>query len=178
MSDMSVRASLAVRVPQSGISISIRTVAVKLRLHFPVSVRDLTVLLRPIRLVFGLGAGTCSCSCEVTMTSAGVVHYTGAVHNSGALSANYVAITSIPVPVASGGPVIIAHKGDVAGTFSFGSRGDSWDMTTMDAFIANSWASLKEAVPAARTDFGTDTRAFELLEGVVAGTSGAFVFQL
>jgi hypothetical protein len=94
---ISVRTGLASRVPRGTGIVSVRTVADGLHLRFPISCSDLVALLEPIQLTFELTAGTCSGSCEITMRNDGLCHYTGRVHDSGALAASYVAITSLPV---------------------------------------------------------------------------------
>jgi hypothetical protein len=161
--------------PRSG-AISTLLVAQGLHLPFPVSVRDLVTTLEPIRATYSLNAGTCSGSCELTMTNEGVVRFRGTVHDSGALAASYVAIVALPV--ASIGPVVISRRGQAGGTFSFDSRDDSWDETATDSRIANSWVAVKAAMPGADVRFGTDTGAIQLLDGLVAGGSGIFVFSL
>jgi hypothetical protein len=189
--NISVRAGLAFRFSQETAIISIRTIADELHLRFPITVRDMVGLLEPIKLTFQLNSGTCSGSCEITMTSDGLVHYTGRVHDSGALAASYAAVTSFPTLtehttfpaavaalVAALAPVVIAHKGHVGGTFSFDSRDSTWDKTATDARIAANWVAVKVAVTSARTDFDTGTGALELIDGVVAGASGIFVFSL
>lgn len=122
------------------------------------------------------------------MTNDGVVHYTGKVHDSGALAASYVAITSFPTltdsttyPPAIAGlvwPVVVGNKGHVGGTFSFDSRDDTWNKTGTDPRIAENWAGVKAAAASARTDFGTDTGAIDLLDGLVNAATGTFVFSL
>lgn len=187
---ISVLTSLVSRIPQRTGIVSIRTVANGLQLVFPITVRNIVGLLEPIKLTFQLNSGTCSGSGEITMTSDGLVHYTGRVHDSGALAASYAAITSFPTLtehtifsaavaalVAALGPVVIAHKGHVGGTFSFDSRDSTWDKTATDVRIAANWVAVKVAVTSARTDFGTGTGALELIDGVVAGASGIFVFS-
>lgn len=186
-----LRASLESRIPQRGGIVSVRTVADGLHLSFPVFCRDLVNLLEPIQLTFKLNAGTCSGSCELTISSDGVVHYTGRVHDSGALAASYVAITSFPTltdhtasPAVAAAlpavlrPVVVAHRGHVGGTFSFDSRDSTWDKTATDSRIADNWVAVKAAATSARTDFGTSTGALELVDGFVSGATGLFVFGL
>src|SRR3972149_11346146 len=188
---LSVRTSLAARVPPGTGIVSIQTIAQGLLAAFPITFRDIVGLLEPIKLTFQLDAGTCSGSCELIMSSDGLVHYTGRVHNSGALAASYAAITSFPTLtehttfpaavaalVAALGPVVIAHKGHVGGTFSFDTRDSPWDKTATDARIADNWVAVREAVMSARTDFGTNTGALELIDGFVSGATGIFVFGL
>jgi hypothetical protein len=74
--------------------------------------------------------------------------------------------------------VIIAHKGHVGGTFSFDTRDSTWDKTANDARLKDNWAVVKGAATSARTDFGIDTRALEVIDAVVTGASGIFVFSL
>jgi hypothetical protein len=189
--NISVRTSLAARVPPGTGIVSIRTVANGLHPAFPITFRDIVGLLEPIKLTFQLNAGTCSGWCEITMSSDGLIHYTGKVHDSGALAASYVAITSFPTLielttfpaavaalVAALGPVVISHKGHVGGTFSFDSRDSSWDETATDARIADNWVAVREAAMSARTDFGTNTGALELIDGFVSGATGIFIFGL
>jgi hypothetical protein len=161
--------------PQSGASSTLR-VADGLHLPFPVSVLDLAKTLEPIQATYPLNTGTCSGSCEVSMSSDGVCRFRGSVHDSGALPAVYTVIVALPVD--SIGPVLFNRRGNVGGTFSFVSRDDSWDKTATDSRIANSWVAVKAAMPGANVLFGTDTGAFQLLDGLVAGTSGFFVFKL
>jgi len=178
---MSLRASLNSRVPQSAAIISIGTVAAGLHLSFPISCRDLVAVLEPIQLAFELNAGTCSGSCAITMGNDGLVHYTGAIHDSGLLGAKYVAITSIPViPFTDGfvGPIIIAHLDHVGGTLSLSTRNSTWDETATDARIADNWAAVKRAAPSAKTQFGTDTGAIDLIDALATTASGVFVFKL
>ena len=186
-----MRKSLASRVPKGTGIVSIRAVANRLHASFPITIHDIVGLLEPIKLTFQMNAGTCFGSCEITMSSEGVVHYTGRVHNSGALAASYVVITSFPTltehtnfptavaaQVAGLGPVVIPYKGHVGGTFSFDSRDSTWDKTATDVRIADNWAAVKAAVTSARTDFGTDTGALELIDGFFSGATGIFVFRL
>jgi hypothetical protein len=188
---ISMRTSLASRILQGTGIVSIRTVANGLHAVFPITFRDIVGLLEPIKLTFQLNAGTCSGSCEITMSSDGLVHYTGRVHDSGALAASYAAITSFPTLtehtifpaavaalVAALGPVVMAHKGHVGGTFSFDSRDSTWDKTATDVRIADNWVAVREAATSARTDFGTNTGALELIDGFVSGATGIFVFGL
>ncbi len=175
---ISLRAGLPFQSSQETAIISIRSIVDGLHLRLPIAIRDMLDFLEPIKLVFELNAGTCSGSCEIVMMSNGLVNYTGKVHNSGALATSYVAITSLDISVATGGAIIIAHKGHVGGTFSFDTRNSTWDETVNDALIKENWIVTKKAATLAKTQFGTDTGALELIDGVVAGASGKFVFNL
>ncbi len=188
---INVRTSLATRIPPGMGIVSMRTIANGLHTAFPITLSDIVGLLEPIKLTFQLSGATCSGSCELIMSSDGLVHYTGRVHNSGALAASYAAITSFPTltehtifptavaaMVAALGPVVVAHKGHVGGTFSFDSRDSTWDKTAIDAHIADNWVAVREAAMSARTDFGTNTGALELIDGFVSGATGIFVFGL
>jgi hypothetical protein len=195
---LSVRLILGSPVPQRGM-ISIRMVANGLHLSFPVSFLHIVELLHePIKLPFQLNDGTCSGSGEITMNVDGLVHYTGRVHNSGALAVSYTAITSFPslgkeklqditditdhpsvlVPVADIFPVVIAHEGHVGGTFSLDTRDSTWDKTATDPRIANNWLEVKVAVASPRTDFDTSMSPIDFIDGLFSGATGIFVFSL
>jgi hypothetical protein len=176
---ISVRTALASKVAKGARDFSIRKITDGLLLRPPITVRDILGVLEPIKLSFQLSAGICSCSSEITMISDGVVHYSGKVHDSGPLAASYVAITSIRVSLPPEfQSVVIAHKGHVGGTLSFDSRDDAWDLTAIDARIADNWVMVKAAAPSARTEFGINTGAIELIDAFVTGATGVWVFSL
>jgi hypothetical protein len=172
---ITVRTGLASRVQEGARFVSVRTVAQGLQLGFPLGFNDLVTILEPIELAYRLNSGTCSGSCEITMTNDGHVHYTGGVHDSGALAASYVAITSCDV---RGRLLVIAHKGHVGGTLSLDTRDSNWDLATDYAFIADNWAAVKASSGAATTQFGTDTGSFEIIDGLFTGGGSLFVFSL
>jgi hypothetical protein len=174
----SVRTGVASRVSPPTAPIHLRAIASGLHLRLPLSVGTMLGLLDPLHLPSTLNAGTCSGSCELTLNSGGGVRFAGRVHNSGGLAAAYTVISSIPLQPSLGGPLLIKHKGHVAGTFAFGSRDDSWDRTTTSATVANNWVALKQAAHGARTDFGTGTGAIQLLNAIAAGATGAWVIHL
>jgi hypothetical protein len=171
----SVRNGLASRMQKAAKFVSIRAIAQALHLGFPLSVRDLVAIVEPIKLSFRLDSGTCSGFSEITMTNDGRVHYTGNVHDSGALAARYIAITSFDV---SGQALVIQHQGHVGGTFSLDTRDSSWDLTSINSFVAENWAAVKASSASARTQFGTGTGAFEIIDGLVTGGGSLFVFSL
>jgi hypothetical protein len=173
---MSLRTGLASRAPIGSGIVSLRMVVSGLHLSFPSSFRDIIDVLQPIHASFKLDAGTCSGSCDIVITNDGVVRFTGKVHDSGALAAIYTVIVSLPV--ASLGPVIIAHRGHVGGALSFDSRTETWDKTDRSSEISSSWAAVKAATPNAKALFGTGTSVTELIEGLIAGATGIFVFKM
>ena len=192
---ISMRQTLATPIPQRT-GISIRMVAAGLHLNVPISFLHLVDLLNePISLTFQLNDGTCSGSGEVTMNIDGLVHYTGRVHNSGALPVSYTAITSFPslgdekpedltnpqvalVPTADIFPVVFAHEGHVGGTFSFDTRDSTWDKTATDARIAKNWLEIKVAVASTRTDFKTGIGVVDFIDALFSGATGTFIFGL
>ena len=188
---LSVRMGLASRALPGDAVVSVRTIADRIHLPFPTSVRDLVAVLEPIKLSFPLSAPGVTGSCEVTLTSDGLVHYSGHVHANGALAASYAAITSFPTLtdrttysdsvaalVGALGPVVIGHKGHVGGTLSFDTRDSDWDESTRDERLADNWAAVREAAASARTDFGTDNNAIDIVDGFVNLATGVFVFSL
>jgi hypothetical protein len=113
------------------------------------------------------------------------------VHNSGALPASYVTITSFPTlsedttvapPIATVAgflrPVVIAHAGHVGGTLSLDTRDSDWDKTTISQNIAENWAGVKATVKSVRTGFGTNTSAIDFVDAFVSGATGIFIFGL
>jgi len=186
---ISARAGLASRVPPGSVT-SFRSIVDGLHLSVPVALGDVVTVLEPVTLDFPLNAGTCSGSCRVELSNDGQVHYTGHVHDSGALSASFVAIVNFPTLTAQTnyspadsalvgalGPVVIPHRGHVGGTLSFDSRDEDWDKSVRHTHLAEHWAGVKLAVPSARADFGTDSGALEMLDGL-ANLGGTFVFSL
>ena len=188
---ISVRTSIVSRPPQQTGPFSIRTLADRLHLGVPITVRDIVELLEPIKLSFPLNSGTCSGACQVTITSDGIVHFTGRVHDSGALAAAYIAIVSFPTltddttyppdivdMVGAVSPVVIAHRGHVGGTFSFDTRDSDWDLTGGDARIADNWRGAKAAATSAIVVFGTNNAVLDLVDGFFSAATGIFVFGL
>jgi hypothetical protein len=186
---INARSGLASRI-QPGRSISFRSIADALHLRVPVTLLEVVTVLEPITLSFRLNSGTCSGSCRVELSNDGTVHFTGHVHDSGALSASYTAIVSFPTLtahtnfspevsalVAGLGPVVIPNRGHVGGTLSLESRDDSWDKSTRHTHLAEHWAGVKAAVASARADFGTNTGAFELVDGLANLAGGTWVFS-
>ena len=91
-------------------------------------------MLHPITLSPRVNAGTCTGSCEIVLQPDGRVQFSGHVHNSGALAARYMIITSFTVPGV--GPVIIAHRGHAGGTLSVDIRDSDWDLSDRSVAIA------------------------------------------
>ena len=173
-----------------------RMVANGLHLSVPISFLSIVDLLhQPIKLPLQLNDGTCSGSGEITINIDGLVHYTGRVHNSGALAVSYTAITSFPslgrekpeditnppsalVPVASIFPVVIPHRGHCGGTLSLDTRDSTWDKTATDPRIADNWLEVKVAVASANTDFDTTMSALDFIDALFSGATGIFIFSL
>lgn len=145
-------------------------------LGFPLSLRELTGALLPVNLSFALASGPCSGSCQITLRREGFVHYTGHVHNSGALAMAYIARTSF----AAGnlGAVVIEHRGHVGGTASFDTRASDWDETTLDDRISRNWGAVLEGARTPRNEFATATSALDLVDALVNIGTGTFVFGL
>jgi hypothetical protein len=184
-----MRATLGFPARQGNEVSSLRRAASALRLGAPISFRDL--VLEPVKLAFPLNAVTCSGSCEVTLSRDGTVHFTGRVHDSGALAASYVVIVSFPTltdhtsfppevldKVGALGPVVMEHKGHVGGTLSFDTRDSTWDKTATKRRIADFWIGVKAAAGSAKMQFGVGTGAVEMIDAVLSGATGLFVFSL
>lgn len=192
---ISMRQTLAPSVSQPT-GTGIRMVAAGLHMSVPISFLHIVDLLHePISLSFQLNDGACSGSGEITMNIDGLVHYTGRVHNSGALAVSYTAITSFPslgdekpedmtnsqaalVPMADIFPVLFAHEGHAGGTLSIDSRDSTWDKTTTDARIAKNWLEVKVAVASTRTDFKTGIGLIDFIDAIFSGATGTFIFGL
>lgn len=188
---ISLRTNIASQPPLKTGSFSMRTLANALHLPVPFSIRDVAEVLEPIKLSFPLNSGTCSGSCEVTITSDGVVLYSGRVHDSGGLGVSFIAIVSFPTLtndtfyspeigqlVANVSPIVIAHKGHAGGTFSFDTRDTTWDLTGGDTRIAGNWLGAKAAATSAMVRFGTDNSILDLVDAFINAATGTFVFGL
>jgi hypothetical protein len=116
------------------------------------------------------------------MASSGTVRFRGSVHNGGDISVKYGVLTTFPSavwdPQYEWIPLLFAHGGEIAGTFGFGSRDDSWDRSTTDSTIFNNWKTIKQAVPNCTTRLGTNWDAYEAAEAAVAGGTGGFLLNL
>jgi hypothetical protein len=171
-----VRTAFASRVAQGEGRISIRTIADGLRLNFPIAVRDMVGLLEPIRISFQLNSGTCSGSGEINISNDGLCHYTGTVHDSGALAVKYTTITYLHAVLPPRyQELVFRHIGHVGGTLSFDTRHDTWDESSVWAPITDNWALVKAAA-APTTAFGTDAGATELLDAFANAATGFWVF--
>jgi hypothetical protein len=180
--ETSLRSGLKDRA-SGGAPISLRAIVDGLKLSYPVSCKMLLDLLVPIDLKFSLNAGSVSGSCELTMVSNGFLRYHGSVHNNGLASAKYGAVTSIQNAIwdpnfPSNVPLLLEHVGEVAGTFGFGSKDDSWDNSLTYQKIADNWTALKNAVGTANTSFSAASDITEFLEAAASAGTGAFVLNL
>jgi hypothetical protein len=75
-------------------------------------------------------------------------------------------------------PVLLEHIGEIAGTFGFGSRDDSWDESTSDDTIRSNWRTVKGSAAGCTATLYTDSDLFESAEAVAAGLTGAFILKL
>lgn len=188
---ISVRTSIASRPPLQTGNFRMRRLSDALHLQVPISIRDVAEVLEPIKLSFPLNSGTFSGACEVTITSDGVVLFSGKVHDSGALGASFIAIVSFPTLtddtfytpeighlVAQISPVVIAHRGHAGGTFSFDTRDTTWNLTGGDARIADNWLGAKAAATSAIVVFGTNNSVLDLADAFINAATGTFVFGL
>lgn len=168
-----------------------RTIARGLRAGYPIGLADLVEHLKPITLTFPLNNGTLTGQCDVTLSNDGYVRFRGRVHESGAAAASYSVIVSFPSlstttsypprvaeMVGSLGIIVLAHRGHAGGTLSFDTRGSTWDKATTHARIADHWSAVRIAAQSARMDFGTHTGALDVVDGILNGATGFWVFSL
>ncbi len=141
----------------------------------PIALREAIQGLQPVTLRFSLNDATCEGFCTIVLSLDGKVSYSGHVHNSGALDARYIAITSIPVTPS---PVLIGHQGTVGGTFGLDPRGDDWDEKGTSHLAASDWWSFRTATARATTQFGASTGLFEVVSSLFGAGTGEFVFSL
>jgi hypothetical protein len=174
--DIRLRTALATVVKaQPSAAVSLNVVLETFRIPRPIVLRDVIGGLDPITLRFPLNDATCAGFCSIVVSPDGKVNYSGHVHNSGALDARYIAITSIPVTPA---PVLIAHQSTAGGTFGLDPRDDDWDQEGFSRLAASDWWSFRTAASRARTDFGASTGAFEVVSSLFGAGTGEFIFSL
>jgi hypothetical protein len=165
----------AVVKAEQSTTVSLNVVLETFHIPRPIALRDVIQGLEPITLRFPLDDATCAGFCSATISPDGKVNYKGHVHNSGALDARYIAITSIPVAPS---PVLIAHQSTAGGTFGLDPRDDDWDQQGFSRLAASNWWSFRTAASNARTDFGASTGAFEVVTSLFGASTGEFVFSL
>jgi hypothetical protein len=176
---MSTRKQLTPRIASSSLPVSVEAILRDLNLERPILLSELFAFLAPIHLTFMLSAGACSGSCELLMGSDGGVQFAGHVHNSGAVPVGYTVITSLARSGPDGGPVILVeHKGQVGGTFSFGSRDDDWAQSVVDPKTAANWSLIRAAESTGTTVFGTSLGGFDAIDALVASATGAWILHL
>jgi hypothetical protein len=172
---VALRAALAPLRPPGAPVISVDAALHTLHAPRPASLRELVSMLDPVRLSFPLNDGTCAGSCELVVSHDGHVTYTGHVHNSGALDARYIAITSVPVTF---GPLLVAHQSTAGGTLGLDPRDDDWHVDGDSPLVAGDWHGFRQAVASAKTVFGANTGATEILTSFLGAGTGVWLFTL
>jgi hypothetical protein len=171
-----LRAPLATAVnAEPGADIFVNRVLGTLGIPRPITLREVIHGLEPVTLQFSLNDATCEGSCTIVVSLDGKVSYNGHVHNSGALDARYIAITSIPVTPS---PVLIGHQGTAGGTFGLDSRNDDWNEKGTSHLAASDWWSFRTAAAHATTQFGASTGLFEVVSSLFGAGTGEFIFSL
>lgn len=159
-------------------TISVRAVMYTHGVSSPTSCAALVEGLAPLTLDIELNAGTCHGSCQIVLEASGQVTYRGHVHNNGVIDARYTVITSLPVSLELGGPVLLAHQGTVGGTFSpIYDDDDGWQDVTSSDYLRKNWWAVKNA-GAAHTTFGTGVGLYEAFISSLGPVTPSWLFRL
>lgn len=144
----------------------------------PIACGPLVEGLAPLQIDIDLSAGTCHGSCQFLLEAEGQVTYRGHVHNSGVIDARYTVITSLPVPLELGGPVLLAHQGTVGGTLSLiCDNDDGWQDITPSDYVHRNWWAVKYPGNA-HTTFGTGVGVYELFISSLGPLTPTWLFRL
>ncbi len=153
---------------------SIRDLALKLGLSFPVSLVDLLMTLNkllPAGVTYESGRFASSnvhASAVLYLQSDGAVSFSGQIHESGVVGDNCVlAMMLLDFKDASGNPVVFVHQETVAGQLDVGFSDKEWHEYGFNQLVKDNWEAVKRTRIETRLHVSTDP--WQVTETVIAG---------
>jgi hypothetical protein len=170
---------------------SMRDLALKLRMSFPVSLLDLLRTLNdllPAGVTYDSGrfvAGYVHASAQLYLQSDGAMSFSGQVHESGVVGDNFVlAMALLDVKDASGKPAVWVHSDTVAGQLAIGFSDKEWHDYGFNQLVKDNWDAVKNT--RVQTVLQVSTDPWQVTELVVIGLfiaigtaiGGAFIVNM